>query len=192
MQELRLQLNLYAPLMHEQSMRSARYIWMNCHWENKLVVLAIKVVEMIAPDVLDVPSVYITMAVRCFLDEHHRRQVVQIPVRWNLDQTCVSPHIKGFHPRLGILRIVNLGPRCSHGQVVGLTVVMAHATVVLNSIVQKKLGTLAAGFPPVTASEKQNFDSRQGLCAKSLYLPRCDTTPGRFAGKFGELAVRLI
>lgn len=136
-------------------MRSPRYIWMDCHRENELVVFAIKVVKMIAPNVLDVSSVYKTMTVGCFLDEHHRRQVIQVPIRWNLDQTRAGPYIKGFHPRLGILGIVNFGPRCSHGQVVGLTVVMAHAAVVLDPIVQKKLGTFAASFPPATASKNK-------------------------------------
>lgn len=55
--------------------------------EDKLVVLSVEVVEMIAPDVLYVARVDEAMAVGCLLDEHHRWQIIDIPVRRDLDQS---------------------------------------------------------------------------------------------------------
>lgn len=161
-------------------MRSARYIWVDRHGKNELIVFTIEVVKMVAPNVLDVSSVDKTMAVGCCLDKHHWRQVIQIPIRRNLNQACVGPHLKGFHPRLGILGIVNFGPRCSHRQIVGLAVVMAHAAIVLDSIVQQKLGTFAAGFPPITASKKKKKkipNHGQGLYDKSFKLTMVQRCP---------------
>lgn len=92
------------PLMHQQRVWSARNIRMNSNGEYKVIVLAIKIVKMIAPYILNVTRVHesmliimlvllrvthcgisqnmktgvreMTYTIRRVLDEHHGRQVV--------------------------------------------------------------------------------------------------------------------
>lgn len=54
-------------------MRPSRNIWMDSNREDKLIILAVEVIEMVAPDILHVPRVDKAMAIRRVLDEHHRR-----------------------------------------------------------------------------------------------------------------------
>lgn len=58
--------------MHQQHMRPSRNIRVDSNREDKLIILAVEVVEMVAPDILYVSRVHKAMAVRRVLDEHHR------------------------------------------------------------------------------------------------------------------------
>lgn len=60
------------PFMHQQHMRPSRNIRVDSNREDKLIILAVEVVEMVAPDILHVPRVDKAMTVRRVLDEHHR------------------------------------------------------------------------------------------------------------------------
>lgn len=53
-------------------MRPSRNIRVDSNREDKLIILAVEVVEMVAPDILHVPRVDKAMTVRRVLDEHHR------------------------------------------------------------------------------------------------------------------------
>lgn len=55
---------------------------------------------------------------------------------------------QGLHPSLGLLLVVDLGPAVARAQVICLAVLVAHAMVVFDAIVEEELGTLATGFPP--------------------------------------------
>lgn len=63
----------FLPLEQEQTMRMPTYIWMHRHWEHKLVILAVEVVELVHPQLLYIPRVDPSMTVGSLLDEHHRR-----------------------------------------------------------------------------------------------------------------------
>lgn len=43
-------------LMHEQSMRTTRSIRVDGHGEDELVVLPVEVIEMISPDIFEIPA----------------------------------------------------------------------------------------------------------------------------------------
>lgn len=43
-------------LVHEQGMRTARSIGVDCHGEYELVVLPVEIVEMVSPNVFEVPA----------------------------------------------------------------------------------------------------------------------------------------
>lgn len=59
--------------MHQQHMRPSRNIRVDSNREDKLIILAVEVVKMVAPDILHIPRVDKAMAIRRILDEHHRR-----------------------------------------------------------------------------------------------------------------------
>lgn len=177
-------------LVHQQGVRTTRHVGMNCQWKNKVVILAIKVVKMVAPNVLHISCVYKSMAVGSILDEHHRRQIVKVPCRQsqllqdqtakqvqrpgltvcrNLNQASLLALDTGAHPVARLLGIVYLGPGVAGAQIVRLAVVVAHAVVVLDAVVEEKLSSLFACFPP-----------------------RRNTATRRLAAEFSEHAVRLV
>lgn len=51
-------------------------IWMDRHWEAKVIVLSIEVVEVISPQILYVPWIDPAVRVGCLLDEHHGWEVI--------------------------------------------------------------------------------------------------------------------
>ena len=46
----------YLPFVHQEDVWPARHIGVNRHWENELVVLAVEVIEVITPDILNIPT----------------------------------------------------------------------------------------------------------------------------------------
>lgn len=54
-------------------MWSSAYVWMNGHWENKLIVVLVEVVKVVHPDVLDVTGIDPAVGVGGVLDEHHSK-----------------------------------------------------------------------------------------------------------------------
>jgi len=49
---------------------------MNSHWKDEFIVLAIKVVEMVPPQIFHIPRVDPTMGVGHFLNEPNNRKLV--------------------------------------------------------------------------------------------------------------------
>jgi hypothetical protein len=93
----------HLPLMHEQHVGSARDVWVTCNgedtdfaWIGIVRKLAIKVVEVISPDVLDIPGVYPSMTVGAVLDEHHRWQIVDVPATRNFHETGLGTSYQRF------------------------------------------------------------------------------------------------
>lgn len=65
--------------------------------------------------------------------------------------------------------IVDIRPFIASAKPIRLAIVMSHAMVVLYAVLQKKLGTFFARFPPW-----------------------CHGTTGRFANELGEQLVRVV
>lgn len=130
-------------------MRSSRNIRMDGNREDKLIILAVKVVKVIPPDIFDIPGIHEPMAVGCLLDVHHRRKVINVPIGGNFDEAGVLALDVWLHPFFCFLRVVDFGPRIACLEVVCLAVFVAHAVVVFDSVVEEKLGAFSAGFPPV-------------------------------------------
>ena len=62
------------------------YVRVDRHGEDRIVVFAIDPIELVAPHLLDIAWIDEAVAVRRLLDEHHRRQIVSVPIRRNLDE----------------------------------------------------------------------------------------------------------
>ena len=88
------------------------------------------------------------MAVRRALDEHHRRQIVEVPAPGNVDQIgFFAPHQR-LHPLFRVLGIVDLRPAVPGPHVERVEVVMHQAVVVFDALFQEQLGGDARKLPP--------------------------------------------
>jgi hypothetical protein len=103
-------------------------------YKDELVVFSVEVVEMIAPQVFGISCVNKTVTVGSTLDEHMRRQIIEVPICGDFDQASVLTLDQWLHPLFGLLGVVDLGPGIIRPQIVRLTILMAHAVVVLDTI----------------------------------------------------------
>jgi hypothetical protein len=62
-------------------------------------------------------------------DEHHRRQVVQVPAHRDLDQIRLLPAYQRFHPLARLLRIIDGRPAVANADVIRLQVVVHQAMI---------------------------------------------------------------
>ena len=136
------------PLQHQQYLRPAAYIRVNGNWEHRLVVLPIDVVKLVAPHLFNVPGIYKSVTVGRFLNEHHRRQIVQIPGGGNLDQVSFMSPDQAPHPGIGWLREVDFGPVVPDSDAVAFKVPMHQAVVILDSMLDQQLIGPVAELPP--------------------------------------------
>lgn len=121
---------------------------MNRNRKHKPVVFSVEVVEVISPDVFDIAGVHEAVAVwRCF-DEHHRGQIVDVPVGRDLDQTGLFAFGQGFHPCVWVFGVVNTGPLVARSEIVWHAVMMAHAVVVFDAVSEEELAAFLACLPP--------------------------------------------
>lgn len=135
--------------MHQQNLRSPRHVRVYRDGEDKLVVLPVEVIELIAPEVLDVARVDEAVAVGGALDEHHGRQVVNVPAGGDFDEPRLLALDERLHPVGRLLLVVDVGPRVTRSQEVRLAVVVAHAVVVFDAVVEEELPAFFTAFPPM-------------------------------------------
>ena len=109
----------------DQSLQHENHMWMTTdvrvdgHREAEIVILPIKEVKMISPQVLNVFWIHPAVGVGGFLDEHHGGEVIKIPVGWDLDQTSVRAFLQRLHPVVGVFAVVDWGPFVAGAEVVG-------------------------------------------------------------------------
>ena len=105
------------PFMHKQHMWSPRDIRMTGNREDTDLAririirnFSVKVVEVVSPDILNVSRVDPAVAIRAVLDEHHRREIVDIPASGDFNETSLFASDERFHPSLGFLCVIDLRP----------------------------------------------------------------------------------
>lgn len=103
-------------------------------YKDELVVLSVEVVEVITPQVLSVACIDETVTIGRALDEHVRWQVIQVPIRRDLDQPCILTLHQRLHPLFSLLAVVNFRPGVIRSQVVSLAIMMAHAVIVFDAV----------------------------------------------------------
>lgn len=94
-------------------MRMSANIGMNSDRINKLLFLAVEVVEVVFPQLLHIFRIDPSVAIRRLLNEHHRRQIVKVPIRGYLDQSRLLPLLQRRHPMVGMLAVVYRHPGVS-------------------------------------------------------------------------------
>jgi hypothetical protein len=88
------------------------------------------------------------VAVRAALDEHHRREVVEVPARGDLDQIGLVPAHQWLHPLRGRLVVVDRRPGITDPHVVRLEVAVHQRVVVLDAALDEELIGDLAELPP--------------------------------------------
>ena len=86
------------PLQHEQYMRMSTDVRVDRDREAKVVVFAIEIVEVVPPELLYGLGVYPTVRIWRFFDKHHWGQVVEVPIGWDLTESCRRTWCERFHP----------------------------------------------------------------------------------------------
>src|SRR5499427_8268879 len=135
-------------LVHEQDLWTTADIWVNSHSEHGIVVFPIHPIKLIAPQLLNRAWVDKTMAVGSFFDEHHGWEIIQIPVRRDLNETCLVPPYQRVHPGLGGPGVVDFRPVVAHAHIIRMKVVVHQAMVVLEAILQEEFIGDIGKFPP--------------------------------------------
>ena len=123
--------------MHQGDMGATRHIRMNTNREDEIIVLPVVVLKVVFPDSFDVPWIDIAMTVGGGLDEHHRREIINVPAPRNLNQPGRPSLDKRLHPRLGLLGVVDLGVGVANCRVVALAIVMSQAVVILDTVLEQ-------------------------------------------------------
>src|SRR5215208_6428956 len=164
-------------LQHEQDLRSPGDVGVDGDGKDCVVILAVDPIELVAPDLLEVTRVYEAMTVRRLLDEHHRRQVVDVPVGADLDQVRLLAAHEWLHPRLGGLRVVDLRPGVADPRVEGMEVIVHAAVVVGDAILEEERHRGRAQLPPGghvsgRAPPCKALDEINALVENSLFLLR--------------------
>lgn len=95
----------------------------------KFVVFSVEIIEVVPPEVLDVLRVHPAVRVRRFLDEHHRWQVIEIPVRGDLDKAGIRTLFERLHPSFRVLAVVDFTPLVAGAEEVGEAVMMAETVI---------------------------------------------------------------
>lgn len=140
--------------MHQNHMRPPTNIRMNRNRKDKLIILPVKIIKMIPPNILDIPRIHKPMTIGRTLDKHHWRQIVNVPIRWDLHETRLLAVDHGFHPLVCLFVVVNFGPGIAGAQIIGLTVFVGHAVIVFDAVVKEELGAFFACFPPALISAR--------------------------------------
>src|SRR5919202_1356505 len=135
-------------LQHKKVLWPARDVRVYGEAVHRVVHLAVDPVELVAPQVFDVPRVHEAVAIRGVLDEHHGWQVVQVPVRGDLDEVYLLASLERLHPLGGGLRVIDLGQRVDLAGVVGGEVVVLQRAVVLVAVLEQDLVRGIRGLPP--------------------------------------------
>ena len=76
----------------------------------------------------------LTVRVWNFLHEHHRWEIVEVPICWDFDHPGVPSRHERLHPGMCWFRVVDWCPIITSTQIVGLTVVVGHAVVVFDAV----------------------------------------------------------
>ena len=134
--------------MHQEHLRSATDVGVNRHGEHGVVELSVDPVELIAPHLFDVARVHKAMTIRRFFDEHHRRQIIEIPVGGDLDEVRLFPTHQRSHPLRRRPRVVDFRPAIANTDIVRMEVVMHEAVVVAKAMFQQQLIRDVGELPP--------------------------------------------
>ena len=105
------------------------HVRVNSHREAKIVVLAVEIIKVVSPQLLDVFGIHPSVTVGRFFDEHHRWQVVEVPIGWDLDQTGMRAGNEGFHPVRRVFAVIDWGPGVAGAEPIGEAVVVGKAVV---------------------------------------------------------------
>ena len=121
---------------------------MDGHRENSPVVVFVYIVERIFPHTEDIMRIMETETVGGFLNEHQRRNIVQIPVCRNFNQIGLFAADQRFHPGGSRSGIIDLAPGIANADIIRQAVVMHQGMVVFNAVFFQQLVGNRGELPP--------------------------------------------
>src|SRR5215467_8653521 len=136
------------PFQHQEYLWAAADVRVDREGEYGVVHFAVYPVKLVTPHLLEMPGIHEPVTVGRVLDEHHRRQVVEIPVGPNFNQVDGGSPDERFHPVIGFLGVVDTRPRIAHPRVEGEKVVVGLAVVVREAVCQQQSCGLVGHLPP--------------------------------------------
>lgn len=95
--------------------------------------------------------------------------------------------LKGLHPSLSFLLVIDLSPAVAGSEVVSLTVLVTHAVIVLDAVVEEKLGSFFACFPPVYIRLALFINP-----TSKIVVPGCHASSWRLSSELGQHPIRFI
>lgn len=95
--------------------------------------------------------------------------------------------LKGLHPCLSFLLVIDLSPAVAGPEVVSLTVLVAHAVIVLDAVVEEKLGSFFACFPPVCMQLAPLINAKS-----KIVVPGCHASSWRLSSELGQHPIRFV
>ena len=117
------------PFQHENHVRVTSDVRVYRDGKAEIVFLSVKEVKVIPPEIFYIAWVHPTMGIRRLLDEHHRWEIVEVPVCRDFDESCLLAVLEGMHPMRRMLRIVNLGPTVAGPEPVGVAVLVREGVI---------------------------------------------------------------
>ena len=118
------------PLVHQQNMRLPAHLWVNRHWEDERIILPIREIELLHPQLLDDMSIHEALRSRSARDGLQGWPVVEVPVCWNLNDFGRPHNCHGRHPGVGGFGVVGFNPSLAViGGPVGLDIVCSDVAV---------------------------------------------------------------
>src|SRR5206468_360761 len=103
------------------------------------VILSVDPIELISPQLLNVTGVYEAVTVRSLLNEHHWRQVIEVPVRWDLDEIRLPTAHEGVHPLRCGFAVVNFCPSVADADIVGMKIIVHEAVIIGEAMLEEQL-----------------------------------------------------
>lgn len=95
--------------------------------------------------------------------------------------------LKRLHPSLSFLLVIDLSPAVAGSEVVSLTVLVAHAVIVLDTVVEEKLGSFFTSFPPICI----RLASLMNPQFKRV-VPGCHASPRGLSSELGQHPIRFV
>ena len=154
--------SIYLPFKHQNHMRMTPNVRMYRDREAKFLFLAVKVVKVIPPQIFYVSRVHPSMGVWRLLDEHHRWQIVKVPIGWNLHKAGLCASFERMHPMGWVFLIVDRCPRIAGAKPVGVAVLVRERMVWIKHTFQPTL--LRWG------SEATSYHTRSHISTSTLPL----------------------
>ena len=120
---------MYEPLQHQQNLWVTADVGMDGHRKAKVVVFSVEIIKVVTPQIFHVARIDPSVAVGHFLDEHHWRKIIQIPIGRNFNEPGRWPPFQRFHPGRRVFVIVYWNHFITSTEIVREAIMMGKAMI---------------------------------------------------------------
>src|SRR5262249_12865097 len=109
-----------------------------------------------------------TVAVWGLFYEQHRRQIIEIPTRRDLDKISFLASYERLHPGIWMFAIIDFGPLISNPDIIGMKIIVHKTVIVFDSSFQKQLISHRTELPPGCNITRWAFTRKLGQYFETL------------------------